>query len=152
MRGKVPTGRTFGIGLTSRRGTVIPLVTLSMTMLFGFAALAIDTGQLYNVRADLQKTADAAVLAAAGVWASNPDATEPELLEVAQQYASLNHPGRGLVLAPADFELGRWDAANRTFLPGSTDSNLDKAVRVITRRSSGNDNAVDLFFGACTVR
>lgn len=35
-----------------------------MTMLAGFAALAIDVGPLYSVRADLQNAADAAALEA----------------------------------------------------------------------------------------
>ena len=48
-----------------RRGAAVVQVAVFLTTLIGFAALAIDVGLLYNERADLQKTADAAALAAA---------------------------------------------------------------------------------------
>lgn len=50
---------------TTRRGAAIPLVVVSSTVLIGMAALAIDTGLLYRARAELQRTADSAALAAA---------------------------------------------------------------------------------------
>ena len=48
-----------------RRGSVIPLVAVSTTTLLAFTALTIDVGLIYHVRAELQRTADAAALAAA---------------------------------------------------------------------------------------
>ena len=48
-----------------RKGTAIVMVAVSSTALIGFAALAVDLGMLYNVRAELQRTADASALAAA---------------------------------------------------------------------------------------
>ncbi len=41
------------------------MTAISMTAVVGFAALAIDVGMLYNVRTELQRTADAAALAGA---------------------------------------------------------------------------------------
>lgn len=49
----------------SRRGSAVALTAVSMTMISGFAALAIDVGMLYNVRAEMQRTADASALAGA---------------------------------------------------------------------------------------
>ena len=46
-------------------GAVAVLVALSMTVLFGFAALAVDFGMMASCRASLQNTADAASLAGA---------------------------------------------------------------------------------------
>ena len=47
------------------RGAVVAWTAVSMTMLLGMTALAVDSGYLYNVKADLQNAADAAALAAA---------------------------------------------------------------------------------------
>lgn len=52
-------------GPTVRRGAVIPLVAVSSVVLVGVAALAIDSGVLYQARTELQASADAAALAAA---------------------------------------------------------------------------------------
>ncbi|GEN45079.1 Tad domain-containing protein [Alkalibacillus haloalkaliphilus] len=49
----------------SEDGGILVLVALSLVVLLGFAALVIDGGLLYAERSKLQKTMDAAVLAAA---------------------------------------------------------------------------------------
>lgn len=49
-----------------RRGAAVALTAISSTLLIGFVALTVDVGMLYNVRAELQRTADAAALA--GAW------------------------------------------------------------------------------------
>ncbi|MEE9293915.1 MAG: pilus assembly protein TadG-related protein [Phycisphaerae bacterium] len=49
---------------TRRRAAVGVFVAVTMTVLLGMAALAIDLSMLYNIRADLQRSADAAALAA----------------------------------------------------------------------------------------
>ncbi|MCO6435835.1 MAG: VWA domain-containing protein [Phycisphaerae bacterium] len=67
-----------------RRGVVFVLTVVMLVVLCGFAALTIDTGMLYNVRADLQRTADAAALAAAGRLA---DAGNGNILHEAQRAA-----------------------------------------------------------------
>jgi hypothetical protein len=53
--------------LWSRRGTVAALTAVSIPMLFGFVALSVDVGMLYNVKAEIQRAADAGALA--GGWA-----------------------------------------------------------------------------------
>ena len=50
---------------TRRRGAVIHFVALSLTMMVAFAALTLDLGKLYVGKAELQRAADAAALAAA---------------------------------------------------------------------------------------
>ena len=42
------------------------MTVVSIAMLLGFAALAVDVGLLYNTKTELQRTADAAALA--GAW------------------------------------------------------------------------------------
>jgi Flp pilus assembly protein TadG len=51
--------------LHRRRGSVVVLVTVSLIAIVGFAAIVIDGCVLYNDREQIQKTADAAALAAA---------------------------------------------------------------------------------------
>src|SRR5580765_7277098 len=50
------------------RGTVAPLTVLTMPVLLGFAALAVDIAQLCNTKAELQRAADAAALAGASAY------------------------------------------------------------------------------------
>jgi len=75
----------------ARRGSVVPLVAVSSTVLVGFAALAIDVGYYYNTCAELQRTADASALGAAAMLANyesgNPLATSREQ---AQDLATIN--------------------------------------------------------------
>lgn len=51
--------------LNEERGAIAVIVALSMIMMFGFAALVIDVGALYQERRELQNGADAAALAIA---------------------------------------------------------------------------------------
>ncbi len=52
-----------GAGAAKRRGTVVVFTAVSLSLLIGCAALAIDVGQAYAVKAELQRAADAAALA-----------------------------------------------------------------------------------------
>lgn len=54
-----------------RRGTVAVLVAISLVVLLGFAALAIDVANLYTARGELQRAADAAALAGASAFADD---------------------------------------------------------------------------------
>jgi len=110
------------------------LITLS-----GFAAISIDLGMLLQARAALQATADASALAGAMVL---PD-TSTAVAE-ARSYAALNQPGRGEVLDSSDVVPGNWNPVTGVFTPRGTP--ID-AVRITTRRSAVNGNAIPLFFG-----
>ena len=48
-----------------RRGNVILLTAVLMVIMMAFLAFAIDLGYLYNVRTEMQRTADAAAIAGA---------------------------------------------------------------------------------------
>ena len=50
---------------SKQRGVTIALVAVSMVVIIGMAALSIDVGLLYQAKADAQRAADAAALAAA---------------------------------------------------------------------------------------
>ncbi len=111
---------------------------MSLTVLIGFAAMAIDVGYMYAVQADLQKAADAAALAGASVL---PD--ETAAVAEALDYAAQNLPGQGPVLALSAVAAGNWDAVAEIFVVAGTPVN---AVQVRTRRAEDNGNPLALFF------
>ncbi len=93
----------------TRRGVVAVQVAVVMTTLVGLAALTVDVGVLYNTRADLQRTADAAALAAA---AKLSDYSHGDPIPLARAAAAdLVHRnkvfGKELKLGPGDVEFGR---------------------------------------------
>jgi Flp pilus assembly protein TadG len=51
--------------INNEKGVALILVAVSVVVLFGMGALAIDVGHLYNVKNQLQSAADAAALAGA---------------------------------------------------------------------------------------
>ena len=134
-----------------QRAVVAVQVAVSMTMMLGFCALAIDVGAMYNTRGELQRTADAAALAAASRLADY-DLGDP--LELARQDAALYAQrnvvlGEGIVLDPyTDVEFGRayWNdyTGSYDFVP--TEVSPD-AVRVRVRKTADSANgAMPLYF------
>ena len=63
--------RGVGTRVFARRAVVAVQVAVLFSVLVGFAALVIDVGAMYNVRADLQRTADASALAGASIYTSD---------------------------------------------------------------------------------
>ncbi|MGH6920652.1 MAG: pilus assembly protein TadG-related protein, partial [Geminicoccaceae bacterium] len=68
--------------LRDQRGNIAMLFALVTGALFAFSALAVDGGQLYVLKSKLQRTADAAALAAASQLPDETDA-RAEALEYA---------------------------------------------------------------------
>ncbi len=69
------------------RGQTLVLVAIAMVVLLGMAALALDGGQVYLQRRQMQTAADAAVLAAARTMCLEPDA---DWVQVGNQYCLAN--------------------------------------------------------------
>lgn len=120
-------------------GATLPMVAMSLTALFGFAALTVDLGHARLTGQRLQGAADAAALAAAEQLALTGSEGG-----VARTYARLNMPvaTHGEVLAASDVRTGRWDEVARTFTASATPAN---AVRVTTRRAAANGNPLRTF-------
>jgi hypothetical protein len=78
------------------RGSVAIVVALALTVLLGFAALVVDVGLSWAVRAEAQTAADAAALAGASRLAAGPTAA----VAAVRQYLDANVPG--LADRPAD--------------------------------------------------
>ena len=123
-----------------QRGAVAVVVALSLVVILGVAALAVDASFLYSLRAQLQATADSAALAGASQLPDDDETTEAAVLYAGKNMPSATH---GTVLAAADVTLGRWDDETRTFDSAGVPVN---AVQVVARRAETNDNAAELYF------
>ena len=124
---------------SSRRRAAVAVFTLVLLLvLLGFASLTLDVGYLYNVRTEMQNTADAAALAGAQML---PDGAAARAAAV--KYAHRNSSQHGSVVSNSDVVLGHWDAAAAVFAPGGTPVD---AVHVLARCTKSNGNPLKLFF------
>lgn len=135
-----------------RRAVVALQVGVMMTVLVGFAALTIDVGAMYNTKADLQRTVDAAALAAASRLSMNGEDIDPlDLARVAATgYVEANPViGHTVTIDSAvDVVFGRaqYDADTNSYTFTPTDAVPD-AVRVTVRHTEGSPNGpVPLYF------
>lgn len=122
------------------QGAVSLLAALSLAVLAGVAALAVDLGHLRAKRADLQNAADAAALAGAAAslsWRGDPAAIRRTALD----YARKN-------LAAADQPLSAVTAADvALLLDGAPSEAAANQVEVRVGRTAERGNPVALFFG-----
>ncbi|MEE9293650.1 MAG: TadE/TadG family type IV pilus assembly protein [Phycisphaerae bacterium] len=136
LRSSVPSSHRPSVPANyRRRGAVGAMVAVCMTMLLGMAALTIDVGHLYVVRADLQNAVDAAALAGVSALADTSGTME-ERSEVAVERA-LDLAGRNLgpkistsIDTVVEVAVGNWDADSTSFSPGLDPYN---AVSVVVR-------------------
>jgi Flp pilus assembly protein TadG len=124
-----------------RRGATVVFFAVLLVVIIGMIALAVDTGVMMLTRSEIQRSADSAVLAAAGIL-SEGDKTEQEVVAEAIEFLSSN----GIDPDELDedeltIEFGTWDSENHTFATGSFGE--ASAIRVAVDMS-GNG----LFFGA----
>lgn len=145
-----------------RRGVSVVMGALLLVMLFGFTAFAVDIGYITLTRAELQKTADAAALAAViemhDGYGAGATLTDAQVLANAQQAAeevAAQNRGGGLAAVyldgTRDVRLGniQWDQATGQWVEswGVAPYNL---VEVTLRRdqagSPNGDRPLDLFF------
>lgn len=120
--------------LRDERGAGTVFMVMMLPVFLGLAGLAIDAADAYRARNILQGAADAASLAAT---LALPDTNAAAAAAV--NYANLNLPNNGSVLAAADVESGNWNAATNVFTIGGTPTN---SVRVTTRMTAANGNAL----------
>lgn len=140
-----------------RRGNIVVITALLMVGLIGFLALAIDVGYLYSVRAELQRSADAAAIAAAwelidkdgAAGQQNGTALSSNARSKAAQFASLNGVGAcSPALASDDVVVGYMaDPANPNDpLVATPPGGMPNAVQVRVQRTSAQNGQVPLFF------
>jgi hypothetical protein len=149
MSEKPTTKKSTARRLPRRKGAVAVLTAVLMIPLIGIVACAVDYGYLLKKRADLQRAADAAALAAVRDLVPDDDGNQDLALVKAtlREYAAANvEDVPNFSVLDADIEIGRYDPAtiytNFTILnTGSFDT-----VRVRLRRDSTANSGVSLFF------
>lgn len=130
---------------SDERGGVAILVALGLLAFVAAAALAIDAGQLYVVRNELQTAAAAGAMAAVNKLGDAKAVTAEAVGYVARNLPSgaTGEGGTPLPAAQVTVEQGVWDGVARSF--AATDDGPN-AVRVTARRARASGNAVGLLF------
>jgi Flp pilus assembly protein TadG len=140
-----------------RRGNVVVMTALLMVGLVAFLALAVDVGYLYSVRAELQRSADAAAIAAAWELIDKDGAAGTQTAtslssaatSKASQFASLNTVGScSPALASNDVVVGYMANPSNPNDPliATPSGLLPNAVQVRVQRTSAQNGQVPLFF------
>jgi hypothetical protein len=127
-------------------------VTIALAALVGFAAWSTETGRAWQTKSQLQRAADSAALAGVGNLFSADFLTVDEAAArtAATTYGALHKAlGTNLTVPAVDIEVGNWDMASQTFtaLPGNTDPDVVRSVRVVTRRDNNANGPIDTILG-----
>jgi hypothetical protein len=123
------------------RGAIAVLAAILLVMLLAMVAFAVDLGYIAHAQTELQRSADAAALAAA---AQLPD--QAAAIEAAVATCRDHQPGVTPELDPGDVEFGCWDRDGATW-DAALFGQSPTAVRVTIRRSTAGGNGLHLFFG-----
>lgn len=164
----VPSSKRHSVSSHPRRGIIVVLAALMIVMLMAFMAFSIDVGYITVTKAELQKSSDASVLAAAlemppglGLQATKT-VSEIETLsrQAAVDVAAANRGG-GLDAVFADgtrdvrFGQVTWDPVNDSWVKswGTSPYNLvevtlrrDQSTDADGNANSGGDRPLSLFF------
>lgn len=140
-----------------QRGASSIMVAVSLVVIIGMGALAVDLGYVMSTRAEVQKAADASALAAASrlVQLYNEQGsslTAAEMtsaaIEAANQWSQNNTASNtNLSVSSDDVVVGVWDSTNKTFTAGGASDEIN-AVKVTVRRDSTTNGPIQLFFGS----
>lgn len=138
-----PDQRT-GVLLTNQRGVAAIVVALTMIVLLGAAALAIDIGYRNVAQNEIQNIADAAALAGAGelgrqyLDAGFVSVEENLVVDIAEGVADSNASGFKI-----EVQIGTWRNREEGFI--GTIGSKPNAVKVIARRGSDGNSQVPTF-------
>jgi len=132
-------------------GSVLIFVTLSLFALLAFVAWSTETGRAWQTKNELQAAADSSALAGVENLLTNDFTTVDE---GSARTAAMNYGaqqvvlGTNLSIGASDVEVGSWDMATQTFtpLPGNTDPDVVRAVRVVTRRDGTLNGPMNTIF------
>lgn len=126
-----PPPRSAALG--NRRGSYAWLLVLSLPVLLGFAAVAIDLSYQKVVRAELQAAADIAVSAGADHIDGTAEGLQAAEESAIRAAARNKADGVPVVLSPDNIVFGYWDKPTREFID-STDPEQIDAMRLWIRR------------------
>lgn len=136
-RASVPAGR---------RGAVLVLLTLLMIPLMAMVAFSVDHGYLRKVECDLQRSADAAALAAVQDLVPATDGTQDlsKVRNAVRQYVALNLDS-SFQVEDSDIQIGRYDPATIYSNVTLLNTGVFDTVRVTLRRDGTVNSRVPLF-------
>ena len=139
----------------NNRGQILVLVAISLVVLLGFAALAIDVGYFYHTKNQLQGAADAAALAGAAKLDGTNNLIQTDARIEAIKYAALNSASGSPVHLSSDdsnvlandngindITVGSW--VTNTYHAGGTPVN---AVQVKARSTNKDAAGFPRIFG-----
>jgi Flp pilus assembly protein TadG len=140
-----------------RQGNILVMTALLMTVLIAMLAFAIDLGYAYSVRTELQRSADAAAIAAAWELIDKNGKAGTETTagltttasSKAAQYAALNKVcNEAPTLAGDDVVVGYMTNPSNPSNPmvATPNGQLPNAVRVKVQRTSAQNGTVPFFF------
>jgi hypothetical protein len=135
------------------KGSILVFATISLVALLGIAGWSTETVRMWQAKSQLQSAADSAALAGVGsLFSADFSTVDPANARTAATTYGAQHKalGTSIMIAAADIETGSWDMASQTFtaLPGNTDPDVVRAVRVVTRRDDVANGPIDTIFGA----
>jgi len=140
---------------SQHRGIVAVQVAVALTVMLGFAALAIDIGRLHLARGELQRAADASVMAGASGYLTDAGllvalgeaewSGEGELATIinsrAQEYAEQNPTlGDGTILELEDAVKGTYDFDNPSAPLDTSGGQRFNALQITVKRTSDSSN------------
>ena len=134
--------------MANQRGVAAIIVALSMVVLLGVAALAIDLGYRNIAQNELQNIADAAALAGAAELSRqylDPAflaVNDGAIIAIAREIADTNESE--FVIPAGDIQIGRWVNRTTGFEAGSFEK--PNAVRVIAKKDGATNSLVQTFF------
>jgi Flp pilus assembly protein TadG len=104
----------------TNRGSVATIIALAMPAIMGFAAMAVDWGQVSVARIGVKAAADSAALAAADALKTKPTTTaqistaQSQANSLASTYAS-QFKVNGLTVTSSSVSFGYYDSTTSTF-------------------------------------
>lgn len=134
----------------SRRGALSVLAAFLMIPLIIMLAYSIDIGYLLKKRAELQRAADAAVLASVRDLVPDSDGNQnlDQVRSTLRQYASNNILDvRGFTVLETDIKIGRLERETVYSEVTLLDDGILDAVRVTLRRDASANEPIRLLFG-----
>lgn len=129
------------------QGMTVAMLAIFIVGLFGMAALAIDLGILYTARTSAQHAADAAALAGAASFVSNPGALQPLAAEeAAVATAGANYVlGKQVVISAANVNVDILNRLVTVTVPLTGGSGIATYfARVFSLQGAGGMSTVDV--------
>ncbi len=133
----------------NRRGTIAVLTAFLMVPLIGMLAFSVDVGYLLKKRAELQRAADAAALAAVRdlIPDSNGDQDLDAVRATLRAYAARNVTDvNNFTVLDSDITIGRFDPETVYTDFTILNDGIFDTVRVTLRRDSSANAPIPLFF------